>query len=128
VADPGLTHGVWRERVPNLLQACGDDWDLRLGDPYIPGAAGYAMRADLPDGTSAVLKLIYPHREAEWEAEALRVWNGDGAVRLLLYDGARWAMLIERCEPGTLLAEIEPDVLGRIATHIETIRWLLEDA
>jgi streptomycin 6-kinase len=67
------------------------------------------VRADLPDGTPAVLKLIYPHHEAEHEAEALRLWNGDGAVRLLEYDEARWAMLIERCEPGTCVAELDAD-------------------
>jgi streptomycin 6-kinase len=109
VADTGLTHGVWLERVPDLVSECVDEWGLRLGEPYVAGAAGYAVRADLPDGTPAVLKLIYPHREAEYEAEALRVWNGDGAVRLFAYDEERWAMLIERCEPGTLLATIEPE-------------------
>jgi streptomycin 6-kinase len=109
VADTGLTHGVWLERVPDLVSECVDEWGLRLAEPYVAGAAGYTVRAELPDGTPAVLKVIYPHREAEHEAEALRVWDGDGAVHLLAYDEERWAMLIERCEPGTLLAKIEPD-------------------
>jgi streptomycin 6-kinase len=109
VADTGLTHDVWLERVPNLVGKCVDEWGLRLGEPYVAGAAGYTVRAELPDGTPAVLKLIYPHREAEHEADALRVWNGDGAVRLFAYDEERWAMLIERCEPGTLLATVEPN-------------------
>src|SRR5205807_1690435 len=73
------------------------------------GAAGYAVRAELADGTPVVLKLIYPDRETEHEADALAVWDGDGAIRLLAYDQERWAMLIERCEPGTLLAKIDPD-------------------
>ena len=68
------------------------------------------MRANRPDGTPAVLKLIYPHREAEHEGEALRVWDGDGAIRLLAYDEVRWAMLIERCDPGTLLAKVDPNL------------------
>jgi streptomycin 6-kinase len=109
VADTSLTHEAWLERVPNLLDECVQEWGLRLGEPYVAGAAGYTVRAELPDGTSAVLKLIYPHREAEHEAEALRVWDGHGAVRLLAYDEERWAMLIERCEPGTLLAKIDVD-------------------
>jgi streptomycin 6-kinase len=109
VADTGLKHETWLERVPTLLDECAEKWGLRLGEPYEAGAAGYAVRADLPEGTSAVLKLIYPHREAEQEAEALRVWDGDGAVRLLAHDTDRWAMLIERCEPGTPLAELPPD-------------------
>jgi streptomycin 6-kinase len=106
VAHAGLTHGVWLERVPDLVTECVEQWGLRLGEPYEAGAAGYAVRADLPDGTPAVLKLIYPHREAEQEAEALKVWNGEGAIRLLAHDEERWAMLIERCDPGTLLARI----------------------
>jgi streptomycin 6-kinase len=109
VADAGLTHGVWLERVPDLVNDCVEAWGLRLGEPYTAGAAGYTVRADLPDGTPAVLKLIYPHREAEHEAAALALWDGDGAVRLLAYDEDRWAMLIERCEPGTLLATLDAD-------------------
>jgi streptomycin 6-kinase len=107
VADAGLTHDVWLERVPELVNECVDAWDLRLGDLYPAGAAGYVVRAGLADGTPVVLKVIFPHREAEHEAAALRVWDGDGAVRLLDYDEERWAMLLERCEPGTLLANAE---------------------
>jgi streptomycin 6-kinase len=70
----------------------------------VSGAAGYAVRAELPDGTSAVLKLIYPDRETEHEADALELWDGEGAVRLLARDDARRALLLERCEPGTFLA------------------------
>jgi streptomycin 6-kinase len=109
VADTGLTHDAWLERVPQLVDECVDVWGLRLGEPYPAGAAGHAVRVDLADGAPAVLKIIFPHREAEHEATALRVWDGDGAVRLLEYDEERWAMLLERCEPGTLLARTEPE-------------------
>ena len=57
------------------------------------------MRAELSDGTPAALKVFWPHREAEQEADALERWDGDGAVRLLARDDARNAMLLERCEP-----------------------------
>jgi streptomycin 6-kinase len=109
VAHSGLTHDVWLERVPQLLNECAEEWALRLGSPYPQGAAGYVVRAELDDGTPAVLKLIYPHREAENEADALRVWDGDGAVQLLHHDPERWAVVIERCDPGTLLAESEAE-------------------
>jgi streptomycin 6-kinase len=109
VAVTGLTHADWLELVPDLLRECADEWTLQLGAPYAQGAAGYAVRAELADRTPAVLKLIYPHREAEHEAAALEAWGGDGAVELLAYDDARRAMLLERCEPGTLLARADPD-------------------
>lgn len=105
MADASLTHGVWLERVPELVAECVEEWQLELGEPYEAGAAGYAVRAGLTDGTPAVLKLIYPHREAEHEADALELLAGNGAVRLLARDDARSAMLLERCEPGTALAE-----------------------
>jgi streptomycin 6-kinase len=109
VADASLTDGVWLERVPELVAECAEEWGLTLGEPYQLGAAGYAVRADLPDRTPAVLKLINPHREAEHEADALAQWDGGGAVRLLSRNDERWALLLERCEPGTPLAEIGAD-------------------
>ena len=55
-------------------------------------------------GEEVVLKLQEPHRESEHEAEALRVWDGDGAVRLLDHEPDEHALLLERCVPGTPLA------------------------
>ena len=57
-----------------------------------------------------MLKLVHPHRESEHEADALRVWDGAGAVRLLAEDPERNALLLERCEPGTKLYEAGADV------------------
>ena len=69
---------------------------FQFGEPYVAGAAGYTARVELPGGTPAVLKLIYPHREAEHEADALATWDGHGAVKLLARDDDRSAMLLER--------------------------------
>jgi len=123
VADASLTHRVWLEHVPDLVAECVEVWGLRLGEPYEAGAAGYTVRADLPDDTPAVLKLIYPHREAEHEGEALRVWDGDGAIRLLAYDEVRWAMVLERCDPGTLLAKVDPDLALEVLIGLLPRLW-----
>jgi streptomycin 6-kinase len=112
VADTGLTHADWLARVPTLLAETATAWGLTPGEPYVAGAAGYAVRADLPDGTPAVLKLTFPHRESEQEADALERWDGDGAVQLLARDDARHALLLERCDPGTFLSDWDGDALG----------------
>ena len=106
MADTGLTHGVWLERAPALVRECADEWGLRVGAPYVGGAAGHVHRVELPDGTPGVLKVWFPHRESEHEADALALWNGEGAVRLLAHDPSRSALLLERCEPGTTLSAI----------------------
>jgi streptomycin 6-kinase len=107
-----------------LAAAVARDWGLRLGEPYPPGAAGYVVPADLPDGTPAVLKLQHRHREDEQEADALERWDGDGAVRLLARDEERHALLLERCEPGTPLSEGDDDPL---AVLIELLPRLWKD-
>ena len=123
MADTRLTHDLWLERVPELLDECVEEWSLRLGEPYPLGAAGYVVRAELDDGMPAVLKLIYPHREAEHEAAALTTWDGDGAIRLLRYDAERWAILIERCDPGTLLAHADPETALAVLVDVLPRLW-----
>lgn len=91
------------------LEAAVERWSLTLGEPYAPGVDGYTTRATLPDGTPAVLKILKPHRENEHEADALALWDGDGAVRLLERDESGYTFLIERCEPGTHLTSLGSD-------------------
>ena len=59
------------------------------------------------DGTRVVLKIGWPHVEGRDEIAGLRFWNGDGMVRLLDSDSDLNAMLLERCDPGTVLRELE---------------------
>lgn len=47
--------------------------------------------------------------EGAQEIDGLRFWDGDPVVRLFDADDGRWAMLLERCEPGTSL-ECEPEL------------------
>jgi streptomycin 6-kinase len=98
------TYEAWLAGVPALLSETAASWGLTLGAAYPPGACSHVVRAELPDGTPAALKLAWPHRESAQEADALERWDGDGAVRLLARDDSRNAMLLERCEPGTFLA------------------------
>lgn len=62
---------------------------------------------------SAVLKIplpgVFPYVTGNLrfdEHKALRVWDGDGAVRLLAHDDASDAVLLERCVPGGHLSDI----------------------
>ena len=81
-------------------------WGLTLGERFEPGAASVLVQAaTTEDGREAVLKLQKPHRESEHEAAALELWDGDGAIRLLAHDPEQHALLLERCVPGTPLAD-----------------------
>jgi streptomycin 6-kinase len=111
VADELAQIADWRANVAELVTDCCERWELRPGEPYVPGVCGHVVRVELADGTPAVLKVFWPHHEAEQEADALERWDGDGAVRLYARDNDLHALLLERCEPGTFLSEV-PDPVG----------------
>jgi streptomycin 6-kinase len=50
-----------------------------------------------------VLKVAFQSHETRNEADALRLWNGEGAVMLLEHDRGRGGMLLERLVPGSYL-------------------------
>jgi streptomycin 6-kinase len=58
---------------------------------------------------NVVLKMCVPNREAKSEMAALRLFNGEGACRLLEYNEDRCWMLLERLNPGVMLATMEDD-------------------
>ncbi len=79
----------------------------------------------LPDGTEAVLKVAHDFdTESEREPEALRFWNGEGAVHLLAHDPATRSMLIERCRPGTPLGSRYDDPAIEVAAGVLERLWL----
>lgn len=119
---------AWLERLPRLVSECAERWALALGDPYEYAMASLAMPATRADGTPVVLKVQYPDREGTREAEALRRWDGDGAVRLLDHDPDRWALLLERCEPGTHLGLAGPEVAIEVLADLLPRLWIEADA
>jgi streptomycin 6-kinase len=100
---------AWLDALPRLVRECAERWDLRVGEPFQDAFVSLPLPATLPDGTAVVLKIQFPGRETEHEAEALAHWNGHGAIRLLARDAERHAMLLERCVPGTPLSRLTMD-------------------
>lgn len=94
----------WLERRAELVGELVEAWEIEPGEHFASGDASLALAVRRADGSEAVLKVGFPHRESEHEADALAVWDGDGAVRLLERDDRRGALLVERCRPGTPLS------------------------
>jgi streptomycin 6-kinase len=115
---------AWLERLPGLIDECVAQWELELGPPFPYAHVSLAAPARLPNGEEAVLKICLPHPESEHEGEALRAWNGDAAVRLLAHDRDRWALLLERCRPGTPLRELEHDEALTVIIGLLPRLWL----
>ncbi|HUQ22697.1 MAG TPA: aminoglycoside phosphotransferase family protein [Gaiellaceae bacterium] len=72
----------------------------------------------------AVLKIVPPEDdESDEEADALALWDGDGAVRLLRHDRARRALLLERAHPGNDLTALSEAEAVAVAVDVATRLW-----
>lgn len=73
-------------------------WELRRTGPAMHGMCALVLPVERADGTPAVLKLQNLDEETAGEPVALRLWDGDGAVRLLEYDEESGTLLLERLD------------------------------
>ncbi|MFE3249272.1 aminoglycoside phosphotransferase family protein [Streptomyces sp. NPDC059209] len=81
-------------------------WELRRTGPAMHGMCALVLPVERADGTPAVLKLQDLDGETAGEPVALRLWDGDGAVRLLEYDEASGTLLLERLDAARDLAGV----------------------
>ncbi|TDW23894.1 aminoglycoside phosphotransferase family protein [Kribbella kalugense] len=98
VASRGQDWADWLDRLPRLTRDLLDEWDLRVDGTAAYGNCALVVPVLTADDQRAVLKVQFPHWEAETEHLALRAWAGNGAVQLLRADPRRFALLLERLE------------------------------
>jgi len=96
---------AWLAELPTIRARLTARWGLVVGPPFTAGVAAWTAPARTGTGDDVVLKISLPHPEARDEAAALRYWDGLGAVRLLEHAPLDWGLLLERCTPGTSLAD-----------------------
>jgi streptomycin 6-kinase len=103
-----------------VAREVADEWGIELGQPFALARYSYVAAA----GDDAVLKVTPPDDdEADEEADALELWAGDGAVRLLRRDPARRALLVERARPGDDIAGLPEDDATAIAVEVGLRLW-----
>jgi streptomycin 6-kinase len=105
---------AWITGLPQLVAGLADRWSLRVGEPFQPGGqCSWTAPVTGPAGAGLVLKVgfRFPGGEERDEAAGLRIWDGNGAVRLhgATETGSAYALLIERCRPGTPLGQALPE-------------------
>jgi streptomycin 6-kinase len=108
-------------------------WGLRVDGPSMYGvtalvlpvtrAGGTPCSPELEGGLRAVLKLQLLDPESEGEPVALRVWDGDGAVRLLEHDEPTCTLLLERLDETRALTYV-PDAREAVLVIAELLARL----
>ncbi|MDN0194205.1 aminoglycoside phosphotransferase family protein [Streptomyces sp. S.PNR 29] len=111
-------------RLPELAAGFLDRWGLRPDGPSMSGVSALIVPVvRRADGTPAVLKLQLLDEESVGEPVALRLWDGDGAVRLLDHDEPTGTLLLERLDSTRMLSHVADSraaalVIARLLAHL----------
>jgi streptomycin 6-kinase len=118
----GGNRKYWLDSFPALLEEAARRWgltDIRPVPNLSYNFVAFATGSPLTPGPSPrrgegsiVLKLGVPQRELTSEIAALRFYNGRGICRLLDADAEKGMLLLERLEPGYMLATVMDDDLA----------------
>ncbi len=104
----------WIADLPSIVADLADRWSLQVGEPFEPGGqCSWTAPATDSGGVALVIKVGFRSvgGEERDEAAGLRIWDGNGAVRLHAAQESEssYALLIERCVPGTSLGQTLPE-------------------
>ena len=114
----------WLESLPDSITFYEQRWSIRVAEPLEDLSYNYIAPAVRDGGEQVVLKLGYPNQELISEIDALLLYEGQGAVRLLDADRERGALLLEKLVPGDTLLTIKDDAAAtRIAARMMRDLW-----
>jgi streptomycin 6-kinase len=109
---------AWLGQVPAIVAELADRWRLDVDEPFLGSHVSLTVPVRRTDGP-AVLKVNFPDAESEHEADALALWDGVGAARVLDRADDLRALLIERLEPGMQLWSVEnEDDANKLAAEV----------
>lgn len=120
----------WIMDLPDLISDLLEEWELEPAGRGMNGVTSVVIPVRLVGedrekaGVSgqAVLKVTFPHHEAEHEPLALQSWNGHGAARLIRAAPSRFAMLIEKLETRDLSRVDIDEACEQIGAILATLR------
>jgi streptomycin 6-kinase len=124
--------------LPDLVAEASTRWGLTDVHPSPELSYNFVAFAKLPsplgrggrgEGIDVVLKMGVPNREIKSGMAALKLFNGEGACRLLDYDEERCWLLLEKLNPGVMLSTLEDDgEATRIAADVMKRMWVNQNA
>jgi streptomycin 6-kinase len=100
--------------LPRLVDETSQRWGLKDVRPVPNLSYNFVASANRGED-NVVLKIGVPGDELTSEMAALRLFNGEGACRLIDCDEEKGFLLLESLQPGVMLSTLEDD---EAATHI----------
>src|SRR2546421_8836982 len=89
---------AWLDRLPAILAACEERWNLTIGAPVGNLSFNYVAPAVLAGGTEGIVEKRLTD-EVPSQTQAVWLFRGNGMVKALAYYEDDAAMLFERLKP-----------------------------
>ncbi|MEU4195876.1 aminoglycoside phosphotransferase family protein [Kribbella sp. NPDC026611] len=106
IAREGEAGRAWLAELPAIATDVLTHWNCTPAGDTMHGEVGIVI----PVQGHRVVKISFPHPGNDYEADAFEAWGGVGAVKLYQRDDDRYALLLERARPMTLV-EHDEDVV-----------------
>ncbi len=123
------SHGAkgarWLAELPAIIGEIEENWSLEIGKPFENLSYHFVAPCKFANGGEAVLKIGFPEENSPVfnEAEMLKLYDGKGAVRFLRLDEKRFALLLEKLNPGEHLRRVFPqDTQRTVEIAIKILR------
>jgi streptomycin 6-kinase len=95
----------WFDRLPGVLGALAEEWQIEWGPLIRRGTVSVVCRCRMADGRPAVLKVSPDRPRITTEAAGLKQWTTPHSPAVYAMDVSVGAILMEAIEPGLALDE-----------------------
>lgn len=120
----GAAGREWVRSLPALVRELEERWSIETGGAIGVGVMSIVLLAEtVPGKVPRALKLTFLDVENRYEVDALRLYDGDGAVQLLEADEERGALLLEWLDPEWTLIGLEDLEACRIGSGLARRLW-----
>lgn len=117
IAERGDAGSDWIEDLPNKIDKYCALWNLEIDGEPMHGYIGLVLPVRRGN-EKCVLKVSWVDDETRHEALALRLWNGEGAVKLVDANSEEGVLLLERLDASRSLSDVDIDEAIKIAGRL----------
>ena len=86
------------------------EWGIKVEETFPELSFNFVAKAKTNDGKEVVLKIGFPgDKQFLSEAQTLKIYNGQGSIKLLKENLDDFVLLLERCIPGKALYSLNDE-------------------
>lgn len=116
---------TWLLNLPTLIHDLSTHWQLSQVMPVANMTFNYVATAVTKTQQFVVIKISYDEKNIAAEYEALKYFDGKGAIQVIDYHKIHHALLLQQAIPGTTLKYFYPEQIDYVMNcYVDTMQKL----